>query len=107
MCVDETQHVVGQTAHCECVHRYDDYEMPKTPLFGVVPGGAHKESHMKAQVKGIERGLTKYKGARQNGLRPEAPTVSGVDQSEMQAESFDRARRSPIIEEIEGRANDG
>ncbi len=87
--------------HCFCVHRYDDYEMPKTPLFGVVPGGASKDSWRPKYEKDFSQGLDKYKAARKGGLRPEKPTKDGVFAAERDAESHERALESPVMEDAD------
>lgn len=72
--------------HCFCVHRYDDYEMPNTPLFGVVPGGASPAAAEKAHSRKFDNDLTRAIGSMKAGLTPEQPTAESVREAERDAE---------------------
>ena len=75
---------------CRCIARYDDYQMPKTPVFGTVPGGANDTREYRFHMD-FDKGMDRYAKARANGLAPAATTVDAVDAAERQAASQERA----------------
>jgi len=69
---------------CACTARYDDYEMPKVPLVGIVPGASKDTAEVRWR-RNFGPGLDAYKGATDNGLQPDEPTLGGVEQAEKRA----------------------
>ena len=61
--------------------------------FASVPGGTRAGSVRLWHERQIKKNLEKYKGARDNGLRPEGTTVAAVEKAERLAESYDRGAR--------------
>ena len=75
---------------CRCIAKFDDYEMPNTPMFGTVPGGSKDTSEYRFHMD-FDKGLNKYKQARDNGLQPKGTTVKAVDAAEAEVASHQRA----------------
>jgi len=74
---------------CICVHQWDNYEMPKTPLFGTVPGG-YNDSKNKFQ-RNFDKGMYAYEKAKAEGLQPAATTVEAVEAEHEKVRSQQRA----------------
>jgi hypothetical protein len=75
---------------CRCIARYDDYEMPKIPLFGTVPGGANDTPEYRFHMD-FDKGMNKYSKARKDGLKPKATTAQAVEKAEREVASQERA----------------
>jgi len=75
---------------CICVHQWDDYEMPKTPLFGTVPGG-HNDDNANRFHRDFDKGMYAYEKARKEGLQPKATSVEAVEAEHNRVRSQQRA----------------
>ena len=76
--------------HCGCVHQWDDYVMPNTPLFGTVPGGANDNESYRFH-KDFDKGMNEYQKAKGEGLQPAATTVEAVKAEQDRVRSQERA----------------
>lgn len=74
---------------CECIHRYDNYEMPKTVLVGVVPGGANDTEAYRFH-KDFDKGLYAYEKAKKDGLQPEGTSLEAVERTKRKVASQER-----------------
>ena len=75
---------------CRCGSQWDDYEMPDMPVFGTVPGASKDTQDYRFHMD-FDKGMNKYREARENGLQPKATTVAAVDEAEAQVASQGRA----------------
>ncbi len=75
---------------CECIARFQDYDMPKTPLFGVVPGGSKDTPDFRFH-NDFDKGVNSYAKARGEGLAPKSTTVAGVEAAHREVRSQERA----------------
>lgn len=75
---------------CVCVHQWDDYEMPDTPLFGTVPGG-HNDTEAHKFHRTFDKGMDAYQKARKEGLQPSAATLESVEKEHDRVRSHQRA----------------
>jgi len=82
----------GPAEGTPCMAKYcvelREWEMPDTPLFGKVPGGANDTIAFERET---EQGMKEYGRARANGLRPVSTKKGGVEKTERLMESQARA----------------
>ncbi len=75
---------------CACTKNWADYEMPKTPLFGIVPGGSHPEAGRKKFGIQFDKDMHAYREARRVGERPDQVSVKAVEDAQKKLEHTDR-----------------
>ena len=77
---------------CECIVKWQDYEMPDTPMFGTVPGGSKDTEDFRFHMD-FDKGMNSYAKARGEGLAPKSTTVAGVEAAHREVKSQERALR--------------
>lgn len=77
---------------CVCVHTWDEYQMPKMPVFATVPGGSRETGDYRFHRE-FDPGMYAYEKAVGDGLQPESTTLEGVREAKEQAMSHQRAKK--------------